>query len=59
MAAEAWLNDERILIDRGEWTPPKVRELKARLEQQRSITLREWARRSIEGKRLRDDAVPG
>lgn len=41
------------LIDRGEWTPPKARELAARLAQQRSITLREWARRSIEGKRLR------
>lgn len=53
MAAEAWLNAERILIDRGEWTPPKARELAARIAQQRSITLREWARRSIEGKRLR------
>lgn len=52
MTAEAGLNDERILVDRGEWTPPKVRELEARLAQQRSITLREWARRSIEGKRL-------
>ncbi|WP_423465011.1 site-specific integrase [Promicromonospora sp. MS192] len=53
MAAEAWLNAERILIDRGEWTPPKARELAARIAEQRSITLREWARRSIEGKRLR------
>ncbi|WP_158281158.1 tyrosine recombinase XerC [Promicromonospora sp. AC04] len=54
MAAEAWLNAERIVIDRGEWKPPKARELEARLAQQRSITLREWARRSIEGKRLRN-----
>jgi len=49
MAAEAWLNAERILIDRGEWKPPKVRELEARLAEQRAVTLREWAYRSIEG----------
>lgn len=53
MAAESWLNAERILIDRGEWKPPKVRGLEARLAEQRSVTLREWAYRSIEGKTLR------
>jgi hypothetical protein len=37
MAAEAWLNAERILIDRGEWKPPKVRELEARLAEQRAV----------------------
>jgi hypothetical protein len=35
MAAEAWLNDERILIDRGEWKPPKVREREERLARRR------------------------
>lgn len=35
--------------DRGEWKPRKVRELEARLAEQRAITLREWAYRSIEG----------
>lgn len=39
MAAESWLNAERILIDRGEWKPPKVRELETRLAEQRAITL--------------------
>jgi hypothetical protein len=53
MAADTWLNDERILIDRGEWKPPKVREMEARLAQQRAITLREWAERSVANKRLR------
>lgn len=43
MAAEAWLNDERILIDRGEWKPRKVREREERLARQRTITLAEWA----------------
>lgn len=53
MAAEAWLNDERILIDRGEWKPPKVRERKERLAQQRAITLAEWAERAVANKKLR------
>ncbi|WP_460753048.1 hypothetical protein [Myceligenerans cantabricum] len=26
LAGEAWLDAERILVDRGEWTPPKVRD---------------------------------
>lgn len=54
MAAEAWLNAERILIDRGEWKPPARREQEQRLAQARAITLRDWAYRSIEGKSLRD-----
>jgi integrase len=53
MAAEAWLNDERIVIDRGEWKPPKVREREARLAEQRAITLAEWAERSVANKKLR------
>lgn len=53
MAAEAWLNDERILIDRGEWTPPEVREREERLARQRAITLAEWAERSVANKKLR------
>ena len=53
MAAEAWLNAERILIDRGEWKPPRVREAEARLAEQRSITFREWAERSVANKKLR------
>jgi hypothetical protein len=47
MAAEAWLNDERILIDRNEWTPPKVREALARTRSLQAITLRGWAERSM------------
>ena len=31
MAAEAWLNAERLLIDRDLWTPPRDRERRARL----------------------------
>jgi integrase len=53
MAAEAWLNDERVLIDRGEWTPPKAREAAARAQSLQTITLREWAERSMVNKRLR------
>jgi hypothetical protein len=53
MAAEAWLNAERILIDRGEWKLPRVREAEARLAEQRSITFREWAERSVANKKLR------
>jgi integrase len=53
MAAEAWLNEERILIDRGEWTPPKVREALARTRFLQAITLREWADRSMANKKLR------
>jgi hypothetical protein len=53
MAAEAWLNDERILIDRGEWTPPKVREALAHNRSLHAITLREWAERSMANKKLR------
>jgi hypothetical protein len=53
MAAEAWLNAERILIDRGEWKPPKVREREERLARQRAITLAEWAERSVANKKLR------
>ena len=53
MAAEAWLNDERILIDRGEWTPPKVRDAMARARSLRAITLRDWAERSLVNKTLR------
>jgi hypothetical protein len=29
MAAEAWLNAERLLIDRDLWTPPRERERRA------------------------------
>lgn len=54
MAAEAWLNAERILIDRGEWKSPTRREQEARLAEARAITLRDWAQRSIAGKTLRD-----
>ena len=53
MAAEAWLNDERILIERGQWKSPRVREAEARQAQARAITVSEWARRSIDGKKLR------
>jgi hypothetical protein len=53
IAAEAWLNAERILIDRGEWKPPKVRECEERLARQRAITLAEWAERSVANKKLR------
>ena len=53
MAAEAWLNAERILIDRGGWKPPKVREREERLTRQRAITLMEWAERSVANKKLR------
>jgi integrase len=53
MAAEAWLNVERILIDRGEWKPPKAREREERLAQQRAITVAEWAERSVANKKLR------
>jgi integrase len=53
MAAEAWLNAERILIDRGGWKPPKVREREERLARQRAITLAEWAERSVANKKLR------
>jgi hypothetical protein len=53
MAAEAWLNDETILIDRGEWTPPKVREAAARARSLQAVTLRDWAERSMVNKRLR------
>lgn len=57
MAAEAWLNSERILIDRDEWRPPKVREREAQLEVQRSLTFGEWARRSITNKKLRPSTL--
>ncbi|WP_454856268.1 tyrosine-type recombinase/integrase [Promicromonospora soli] len=53
MAGEHWLNDERILIDRGEWTPPKVREAAARARSLQAITLRDWAERSMVNKTLR------
>lgn len=53
MAAEAWLNAERLLIDRDLWTPPRERERRARLDAQREITFAEWAERSVAGKRLR------
>lgn len=59
MAAAAWLNDERILIDRGEWKPPKVREREARLAERRAITLagravgREQEARDTRGSRAR------
>ncbi|WP_447925497.1 site-specific integrase [Georgenia muralis] len=53
MAAEAWLNAERLLIDRDLWTPPRDRERRARLAAQRGITFAEWAERSIAGKQLR------
>ncbi|WP_448071800.1 site-specific integrase [Georgenia yuyongxinii] len=53
MAAEAWLNAERLLIDRDLWTPPRERERRARLDAQRGITFAEWAERSIAGKQLR------
>lgn len=53
MAAEAWLNDERILIDRGQWSPPKAREAAARARTLTAMTLRDWAERSMANKRLR------
>ncbi|RPF21427.1 site-specific integrase [Myceligenerans xiligouense] len=53
MAGEAWLNAERILIDRGEWTPPKVRDAAERARSQQAITLRDWAERSMVNKALR------
>lgn len=37
MAAEAWLNAERILIDRREWKPPKVREREEHLARRFSL----------------------
>ena len=57
MAAETWLNSERILIDRSEWIPPRERDRQARIAKQRAITFGEWARRSIAGKRLRPSTV--
>lgn len=57
MAAEAWLNAERLLIDRDQWTPPRERERQARLEAQREITFAEWAERSITGKQLRPSTI--
>ncbi|MFD1506770.1 tyrosine recombinase XerC [Georgenia yuyongxinii] len=53
MAAEAWLNAERLLIDRDLWTPPRERARRARLDAQRGITFAEWAERSIAGRPLR------
>ncbi len=53
MAAEAWLNAERLLIERDDWTPPRVREAEARRARGRALTLAEWARRSVDGKTLR------
>jgi hypothetical protein len=38
MAAEAWPNAERLLIDRDVWTPPRGRERLAGLAAQREIT---------------------
>src|ERR1700757_5299892 len=40
MDAEGWLRDERKLIDRGEWTPPKDR---AEAKTLGGITLSEFA----------------
>lgn len=40
--AEAWLADERKLLDRGEWTPPATR---AAMKAVAGITVREYAKR--------------
>ncbi|SBS73425.1 Integrase [uncultured Mycobacterium sp.] len=40
MDAEAWLNDERKLLDRGEWTPPQDR---AKVKAMSGVTLAEFA----------------
>ncbi|MFC7879502.1 tyrosine-type recombinase/integrase [Isoptericola sp. NPDC057391] len=47
MAAEAWLADERRLIERGEWLPPNGRD--AVVER---LTLSEWSAEYIEGRTL-------
>ena len=61
MAAEAWLAAERLLIDRGEWTPPKAREdAAARREAAAAIsTVEAFAERYLTERRLRPNTVRG
>ena len=47
MAAEAWLADERRLIERNEWIPPNVRDIVVE-----RLTLSEWAAEYIEDRTL-------
>src|SRR5690606_37186220 len=47
LAAEAWLVEEKRLIDRYEWSPPKSRSSAAG-----RLTLSEWAREYIESRTL-------
>ncbi|MGB3352675.1 MAG: site-specific integrase [Mycobacterium sp.] len=43
--AEGWLANERKLIELGEWTPPEAR---AKLQQMKGVTLREYAAQWME-----------
>jgi integrase len=49
MDAEAWLADERKLLDRGEWTPPGDR---AKLAALTGVTLREYTEQWLEHRDL-------
>jgi integrase len=61
MDAEAWLASERALIDRNEWTPPKVRKEaeERRLREAAFNTLPGFAERYLRERGLRPNTVQG
>lgn len=59
MDAEAWLANERSLIDRDEWTPPKARKVaEARREREQAMsTVKAFAERYVAERGLRPTTV--
>lgn len=59
MDAEAWLANERSLIDRDEWSPPKFRKVaEARREREQSMsTVEKFAKRYVAERGLRPTTV--
>ncbi len=59
MDAEAWLANERSLIDRDEWTPPKARRVaEARREREQALsTVKAFAERYVAERGLRPTTV--
>lgn len=51
MDAEAWLNAERVLIERGEWTPPADRYREAQQQSERDqLTVGRWLDRWLDSR---------
>ncbi len=61
MDAEMWLANERSLIDRDEWTPPKYRKVaEARREREQAMsTVRAYAKRYVDERGLRPTTMRG